>query len=144
MISHFRLLPSLLVVAAMAVGSALSIQAATIEADEARAIATDFLTQNQSGKRSNNSQVDLSLTYTRNADAKQNTPLYYVFTDNNNGGWVVVSADDGAIPVLGYSENGYFDIDAMPCNMRAWLDGYCSQIEYLQSHPDAKGKCLPW
>lgn len=139
MISHFRLLPSLLVVAAMAVGSALSIQAATIEADEARAIATDFLTQNQSGKRSNNSQVDLSLTYTRNADAKQNTPLYYVFTDNNNGGWVVVSADDGAIPVLGYSENGYFDIDAMPCNMRAWLDGYCSQIEYLQSHPDAKG-----
>ena len=79
-----------------------------IEPDDARALATDFLTQNQSGKRSNNSQVDLSLTYTRNADAIQNTPLYYVFTGNSHGGWVVVSADDGAIPVLGYSENGDF------------------------------------
>jgi len=137
MISNFRLLPSLLVVATMAVASTLTIQAATIDADEAQAIATDFMTHHQSGKRSGISQDDLSLTYTRNADAKNNCPLFYVFNDNSRGGWVVVSADDGAIPVLGYSENGYFDIEDLPCNMRAWIDGYCSQIEYLQSYPDA-------
>ena len=136
---NYRLLPLLLVVAAMAVGSMLNIQAATLNADDARAIATDFLMQNQSTIRSGNSVVELSLAYTRNADARHHSPLYYVFTDNSHGGWVVVSADDGAIPVLGYSEKGNFDIDALPCNMRAWLDGYCTQLEYLQSHPDASG-----
>ena len=138
MISNFRLLPLLLVVAAMAVGSVLPIQAATLEVDEARAIATEFLTRSQSGLRSGHKQVDLSLAYTRNANARQDFPLYYVFADHSHGGWVVVSADDRANPVLGYSEKGDFDIDALPCNMRAWLDGYCQQLEYLHSNPDVK------
>ncbi len=55
----------------------------------------------------------------------------YMFS-RPGGGFVIVSGEDAAIPVLGYSFNG--DISGkMPENMVAWLDGYRKQIQALRS-----------
>lgn len=55
------------------------------------------------------------------------TPAVYVFTPNESG-YLIVSADDVAAPVLGYSDNGIFDPEKMSPSMRWWLEEYSAQI----------------
>ena len=52
----------------------------------------------------------------------------YVFNDNG-GGFLIVSADDVATPLLGYSDTGSFDAGAIPPAMQYWLDCYSDEIE---------------
>ena len=49
---------------------------------------------------------------------------------NADKGFVVMAADDRVQPVLGYSLTGSFDPDAMPDNVRAWLQGYSDEIQW--------------
>ena len=58
----------------------------------------------------------------------------YVFNVENDGGFVIVSNDDRTRPVLGFSESGNIDLDSIPDNMRAWLQGYADEIAWLQQH----------
>ena len=58
----------------------------------------------------------------------------YVFNAERNQGFVIVSNDDRTAPILGYSETGNLDPDNMPCNMRAWLQGYADEIAWLDEH----------
>lgn len=58
----------------------------------------------------------------------------YIFNVDDDGGFVVVSNDDRTIPVLGFSESGNFNADNMPHNMRAWLQGYADEIEWLKKN----------
>lgn len=46
---------------------------------------------------------------------------YYIFNIGNREGFVIVSGDDNAEPVLGYSDRGELDLDNMPTNMVEWL-----------------------
>ena len=55
-------------------------------------------------------------------------PSLYVF-DGENAGYLIVAADDVAVPVLGYSDSGTFDPDNIPVNLRWWLGEYSRQIE---------------
>ena len=63
---------------------------------------------------------------------------YYVFNVGSNEGFVVVSGDDLAPEILGYSTKGSFDIDEIPEAMKGLLEDYAQQIEYLKKHPSAK------
>lgn len=64
--------------------------------------------------------------------------LYHIFNVGQSDGYVIVSGDDRTTPVLGYSHSGAISSDSMPENLRAWLDSYAEQIEWLQQHdPDA-------
>ena len=67
--------------------------------------------------------------------AKQVNGLY-VFNVAKDEGFVIVSNDDRTEPILGYSDNGHFDPDNMPENMKAWLKGYADQIAWLNEHGD--------
>ena len=69
-----------------------------------------------------------------------NSEDIFIFNDEVNGGYVVVSGDERMPDVLGYSLNGHYDADAIPCNMKAWLDGYAEQVIYLRNHPEAEVK----
>lgn len=62
--------------------------------------------------------------------ATSRQPAYYVYDRANQGGYMILSADDIAAPVLGYSETGSIDVNNMPSNMKAWLDGYAAEIEW--------------
>lgn len=56
---------------------------------------------------------------------------FYVFNTEQEQGFVIVSADDRTQPVLGYSDKGSLDIDNLPDNARAWLEGYAQAIKKL-------------
>lgn len=60
---------------------------------------------------------------------------YYVFNSGKDDGFVIVSGDDMAAPVLGYSDEGTFDADRIPDGLRYWLECYGEQMQYLRSHP---------
>lgn len=59
-------------------------------------------------------------------EAADMLPAIYIF--NSVDGYSVVSADDVAMPLLGYSDSGTFDPADMPDNMKGWLDIYASRI----------------
>ena len=58
---------------------------------------------------------------------------YYVFNVGADEGFVIVSADDSTMPVLGYCDHGSFDAANMPENMRALLESYAEEISMLSS-----------
>ena len=53
---------------------------------------------------------------------------FYVF--NKASGFVIVSADDCAMPILAYSNEGVFDEDDIPVQMQDYLDRFVAQIQY--------------
>lgn len=72
-------------------------------------------------------QSQLSLAYTSQRQADQR-PLYYVFNQGQNQGFIIVGGDEGAEQILGYCESGSFDYDKLPDNFRWWLSQYDLQI----------------
>lgn len=58
----------------------------------------------------------------------------YVFNVAGDNGYVIVSNDDIAFPVLGYADSGSFDMNNIPENMKAWLQGYADEIAWAKSH----------
>ncbi len=63
--------------------------------------------------------------------ANQEEEYYYVFNAGNDGGYVIVSGDDRVEPILGYVDQGSFDPDNIPENMRSWLQFYADQIKFI-------------
>ena len=51
----------------------------------------------------------------------------YVFSTENS--FVLLAADDRVQPILGYSFTDKFDLDNMPDNKRAWIQGYSDEIQ---------------
>ncbi len=62
--------------------------------------------------------------------AKQvaDNPPYYIF-NNEDGGFVIVSGDDCATPILGYSDEGSIEIDNMPIQLQELLQAYSMEIQ---------------
>ncbi len=56
---------------------------------------------------------------------------FYVF-NNPSGGFVVISADDKAYPVLGYDLVDSFNPDAIGTEMKALLSGFAQEIEQIR------------
>ena len=56
---------------------------------------------------------------------------FYVFNAEGQNGFVIVSADDRTIPVLGYADKGSLELDKLPVNARRWLESYAEQIKAL-------------
>jgi hypothetical protein len=71
---------------------------------------------------------------TRSMNAK---PYYYVFNIENNKGFIIVSGDDRAKEILGYSENGSFNITSLPPNFTYWLSTYQKELKTLMEQPEA-------
>ncbi|MBI4648030.1 MAG: Spi family protease inhibitor [Bacteroidia bacterium] len=55
---------------------------------------------------------------------------YFVFTFKADG-FVMVSADDAATPVLGYSLENDFAENNLPPNIEEWYNSYDEQIKYI-------------
>ncbi|MBR5686745.1 MAG: C10 family peptidase [Prevotella sp.] len=62
----------------------------------------------------------------------QEAAAYYVFNATGDGGFVLVSGDSRVGDILGYCDEGSFNEEQLPDNMRAWLQGYADQIEALR------------
>ena len=69
---------------------------------------------------------------------------FYVFNQEDNSGFVIVSADDRtAEEILGYSEEGSFDANNINPNLRWWLGRYVEEITVLQTIDDSEFKEEP-
>lgn len=77
-----------------------------------------------------------TLVYT-DTDSTSGVNGVYVFNRGTDNGFVVVSADDNARALLGYSDAGSFDPSDILPNLRAWLNGYTRQIAYAAANPAA-------
>lgn len=71
--------------------------------------------------------VEPQVLYTVTDSATAETAAY-VIASTSGRGFMVVSADDIAAPLLGYSDDSEFDPADIPANMKAWLDDYARQI----------------
>lgn len=117
--------------------SATMVWAERIDVSTARKVAENVANAG-SGLRS---AGDLSLVYAA-APGKSSSALrsgtvdgavdYFVFNVPGNKGFVIVSGDDRAYPVLGQSDEGNFDPNNLPDNLRAMLAFYQSQITYAE------------
>ena len=70
------------------------------------------------------------------------TPAVFVFNSTEEG-FVLVSAEDNARAVLGYSDEGTFDANNIPENMQFWLQMYADEMGRLGEEAirrEARGK----
>jgi hypothetical protein len=67
----------------------------------------------------------------RASGAKTAAPLFYIFNCKAVHGFVIISADDNAIPVLGYSDESNFDTSHIPPQVVKWIEGYKNQLRYM-------------
>lgn len=75
------------------------------------------------------------------ADGKvRNYMTVYNYKDNK--GFVIVSRDDVAWPVLGYSNEGHVDSANIPWSVAKWLYGYRSDIQYaIENQTEQAAAC---
>lgn len=76
-------------------------------------------------KNKGKSSVALQLCYTKVSD---NDTLLYIF-NNNNKGFVIVSGNQSASPILAYSMENAFDANAIAPALDMWLNWYASGIK---------------
>ena len=107
----------------MLIFNALYVNANPVDQKTAAEIGAKYLTASV-GMRATVSDMQLAKTYFMdNGDA-----AFYVF--NTVNGFVIVSAQDVATPILGYSDEAMLDINDIPEAMEWWLGEYVNQIQY--------------
>ncbi len=112
--------------------TAIIMAAGPVDRNDARAKATAFLASK--GKAISNSESMPRLNLQSNGNNSQKE-YFHIFNAENNGGYVIVSADDRTAPILGYTDQGEFCEAQMPENMRSWLQHYVDEMEWLNEHP---------
>ena len=65
---------------------------------------------------------------------------YYVFNQGDEQGFVVVSGDDAAYDILGYSDEGHFDLTDIPENLQALLDDFAGDIAWARTNAGSPAK----
>lgn len=116
------------------IASTMNLNAQIVSKEEAMEKAKTFFAENPNRPHKHlqvpRKPAQLQLANSRNE--------FFVFNDERNGGFVVVSGDERMPAVLGYSYDGHYEEGKEPENMRFWLEGYVSQVEYLKTHPGLK------
>ena len=87
------------------------LKANPVDVNEAKALGEKFMSA--------------SLTLAHSAYSYRGEACYYIFNKGEEG-FVIISADDFYRPIIGYSENGKFDIDNIPPALQDYLDGIVS------------------
>ena len=113
---------------------AANLKAKIVEQDKAFRAASGFVAARSAGLRSASS---LEWVYTAmakpdsTAQGVPERPLLYIYNVQGKAGFVIVSADDHAIPILAYADEGEFEPEAMPGNLKNWLAVYEKEISAL-------------
>lgn len=97
------------------------VQASPVSVSGARKVAENFYSIKYSGVK-----VNSTLAYTE-TDATA-VPVFYVFNVNNNKGFVIVTAEDAAHPIIGYSDEGSFVVPTNNNNVQFWLQNRKNEV----------------
>lgn len=100
-----------------------------IPESEAAAVASRFLNSTPTQQ-----QAKSGVRLVRKHDAvKDESAPYYVYNADSNNGFVIISGDDRARCILGYSDKGSFDFNNLPPQLADILNRY---VEQLKAMPD--------
>ena len=113
----------LLVIVTALVIFAGQLLAAPVDVNTAKDLGAKYLKNNVVSAKGIN---DVEHVYTLSNE--EGVAYLYVF--NYENGFVVMAADDRAYPILGYGEEGAFDINNIPDGLRYFLGHYGRQIQY--------------
>lgn len=109
-----------------------------ISIEQAKQIAETFITKSNSSNLKSASSLELydagDLFADNQSDASNSNREIYAFNIGSNKGFILISGDDAALPVLGYSNAGHINKDSIPSNALDWLEGYKQQILYIQNN----------
>jgi hypothetical protein len=72
-----------------------------------------------------NRQPRMKMVYAPGGNAEE-APLY-VFNVGDKKGFVIVAGEEDGEDVIGYADEGEFDYDNMPDNLKAWVDTYAAR-----------------
>lgn len=128
-----------LLLGAFILSLSIQVSAKFVSSDIARKVATTIVRD-----KAPSANQDFILSNEVVTIAQNLEPLYYIF-DLSGKGFVIVSADDIVMPVLGYSFSGSYTSDNQPENFSAWMNGYADQIVFArqnQLQPSAQIKQL--
>ena len=78
--------------------------------------------------KAHNSRYELCYTLKSSEEA-----CVYVFAQDKSPGYLILSADDAATPVLGYSDSETFDAANIPASLKVWLQHYSAEIEMARA-----------
>lgn len=102
-----------------------------ISRTEAQRIAQNFFAK----KLQRNVKTTLMALPKRLLPSAPTTPSYapfYIYNVENNGGFVIVSGDDAIGNIIGYSDNGTFDLEGAPDNVVTMMQMFARTIENQQ------------
>ena len=112
--------------------------------EQAAAIASEFISHSQANPVQRVKRAATATTTTQPVEwvytqyqINETTPAVYVFNAVGEQGFVLVSAEDNARAVLGYSDEGHIDAQNIPANMRAWLQMYADELARAAKAPAA-------
>ena len=112
--------------------------------EQAAAIASEFISHSQTNPVQRVKRAATATTTTQPVEwvytqyqINETTPAVYVFNAVGEQGFVLVSAEDNARAVLGYSDEGHIDAQNIPANMRAWLQMYADELARAAKAPAA-------
>jgi hypothetical protein len=128
---------NLLILFVLAVVSIHFVFADAVDKELAAKVATSFCLN--SFKNKNVSPVNLSLAYTEKcvnissgkSKDLEDIPAFYIFNINQNDGFVMVSADNDVLPILGYSTIGSYTGKDLPQAFRKLMEKYKEEIRYV-------------
>ncbi|MDW8274358.1 MAG: C10 family peptidase, partial [Chitinophagales bacterium] len=114
----------------------LIVSAKDVDTHSAMKVAKNFFAATAARSGEN---VELQLVYTertasqvgRSSDGR---PIYYIFSVKNGKGFVIVSGEDLAEPILGYSTEVEIDPNTINPAARKWLENYRKEIIYIKEH----------
>ena len=112
-------------IAAMIAASIIS-QAETVDVNFAKRVATNFY-------KSNSDKKITSITIAFTETARDGSAAYYVFNINRNDGFVIVTADDAAKPIIGYATTGHYNANNVIPPVVMWLERRKEEISYIKS-----------
>ena len=69
---------------------------------------------------------------------------YYIYTPDQGTGFVIVSGNDLAYPVLGYSTTDPFQADNMPAPMLEWLENYQQELAHIENYTASESVARQW
>lgn len=113
-------------VTAMLLFIAISAAAQTVSVSKAMQTAMSIYQKDVTRAKGNAAPSTLSLAY---KEADDNNTYFYVF-NYPSGGYAIIGGDEVAKEVLGYCEEGVFDVNNIPEGMKDMLGNYRRQIAY--------------
>ncbi len=119
------------------------ISATNVNVESAKNVGKNFYWENEgASKNLHYDQIDLEMFSSKMMNGKI---VYYIFNVTGNNGFVIVSADDAVLPIIGYTSSGLYTGQKVPGGLSGLLEAHAQTIsevisKNLKSPPEITAK----